>query len=134
MIRLYPILRPAVVITPSGPAIAHAAGFALVSTSRPAAAGENLSAFLIGLGPTVPAVEPESPFPASPLAVVSSPVTVTVNGKSAEVLGAVGFPGSVGGYQVNFRVPSDALSETKVATVQVSAAWIAGAAVNIPTQ
>ena len=134
VIRLYPMFRPAVVIIPSGPAIAHAADFALVSTSRPAVAGEILSAFLTGLGPTVPAVEPGSPFPASPLAFVSSPVTVTVNGKSAEVLAVVGFPGSVGGYQLNFRVPSDALIATKVATIQVSAAWIAGAPVNIPTQ
>src|SRR5690242_4293063 len=34
------------------------------------------------------------------------PVEVTVNGKSAEVLAAVGYPGAIGGYQVNFRVPS----------------------------
>ena len=134
VIQLFPMLRPAVVINPSGPAIAHAADFALVSASRPAAAGEILSAFVTGLGPTVPPVAPDSRFSASPLAVVSSPVTVTVNGKSAEVLAAVGFPGSVGGYQLNFRVPSDALIATKVATIQVSAAWIAGAPVNIPTQ
>jgi uncharacterized protein (TIGR03437 family) len=134
LIRLYPMFRPAVLITPGGPAIAHSTDFALISTSRPAAAGEILSAFVIGLGPTVPAVAPDSPFPASPLAVVSSPVTMTVNGKAAEVLAAVGFPGAVGGYQINFRVPSDALIATKVATIQVSAAWIPGAPVNVPTQ
>ena len=47
------------------------------------------------------------PFPSSPLASVNSPVEVTVNGKPAEVLSAVGYPGAVDGYQVNFRVPPD---------------------------
>jgi uncharacterized protein (TIGR03437 family) len=32
---------------------------------------------------------------------------VTVNGEAAEVLAAVDYPGAVGGYQVNFRMPSD---------------------------
>ena len=50
-----------------------------------------------------------------------------MNGNSAEVLGAVGFPGSVDGYQVNFRMPPG--TAKGVATIQVSAAWIAGTAV-----
>ncbi len=41
------------------------------------------------------------------MAVVNSPVEVTVNGKAAEVLGAVGYPFAVDAYQVNFRVPPD---------------------------
>jgi uncharacterized protein (TIGR03437 family) len=48
------------------------------------------------------------------------------------VLSAVGFPGAVDGYQVNFQVPPD--TRAGVATVQVSAAWIAGAAVSITVQ
>ena len=55
-----------------------------------------------------------------------------VNGNSAEVLGAVGFPGSLDGYQVNFRVPAG--TAKGVATIQVSAAWIAGTAVGIAVQ
>jgi uncharacterized protein (TIGR03437 family) len=39
--------------------------------------------------------------------VVTSPVEVRVNGKPAEVLAAVGLPGTVDGYQVNFRLPAD---------------------------
>ena len=35
------------------------------------------------------------------------PITVLVNGKPAEVLAAVGYPGVVDGYQVNVRVLSD---------------------------
>jgi uncharacterized protein (TIGR03437 family) len=87
---------------------------------------------MTGLGPTKPGVDPGSPFPPSPAAVVNSPVSVTVNGKSAEVLAAVGYPGAVNGYQVNFRVPSDAPRGT--ATIQVAAAWIAGPEVRIAIQ
>jgi uncharacterized protein (TIGR03437 family) len=61
--------------------------------------------------------------------VVNSPVDVTVNGKSAELLGAVGYPGAVDGYQVNFRVPPEIAPGT--ATIQISAAWIPGAPVII---
>jgi uncharacterized protein (TIGR03437 family) len=64
--------------------------------------------------------------------VVNSPVEVTVNGKSAEVLDAVGYPGSVDGYQVNFRVPPD--TTTGTASIQVSAAWVPGVPVRIPVQ
>jgi uncharacterized protein (TIGR03437 family) len=68
-------------------------------------------------------------FPSKPLAAVNSPVDVTVNGKHAEVLGAVGYPGTVDGYQVNFRVPPDTVQGN--ASIQVSAAWIAGNRVSI---
>ena len=106
--------------------------FALVSASKPAAPGEILSLFVTGLGPTRPGVDPGKPFPTSPLQAANSPVEVTVNGRPAEVLAAVGFPGAVDGYQVNFRVPSDAAKG--VATIQVSAAWIAGPEVRITVQ
>jgi uncharacterized protein (TIGR03437 family) len=55
-----------------------------------------------------------------------------VNGKPADVLAAVAYPGSVDGYQVNFRVPSDTAKGT--ATMQISAAWIASTPVSIPVQ
>ena len=60
---------------------------------------------------------------------VNSPIDVTVNGKSAEVLAAVGYPGAVDGYQVNFRVPAG--TEAGNATLQISSAWIPGAPVTI---
>jgi uncharacterized protein (TIGR03437 family) len=84
------------------------------------------------MGPTNPSVDPGQAFPTTPLAAVNSPVDVTVNGKPAEVLGAVGYPGAVDGYQVNFRVPPD--TAKGVAIIQVSAAWVVGTAVNIPVQ
>ncbi len=136
MIRLYvyiiPMSLPQILTAGTGPAVTHSSDFSLVTSSKPAAAGEVLSLFATGLGPTVPAVDPGQPFPSTPAAAVNSPVEVKVNGKSAEVLGAVGFPGSLDGYQVNFRVPQD--TGKGVGTIQVSAAWIAGAPVSIPIQ
>jgi uncharacterized protein (TIGR03437 family) len=132
VVHLIPMSAPQIMITANGPAVTHSSDYSLVTSSKPAAAGEILSLFATGLGPTVPAVDPGQPFPAGPAATVNSPVEVKVNGKSAEVLGAVGYPGSLEGYQVNFRVPPDAAKG--VATIQVSAAWIAGSAVGIAVQ
>ncbi len=130
--HLIPQSRPEIVITSSGPAITHASDFSLVTAPKPAAAGETLSLFATGLGPTRPGVDPGQPFPSNPLAAVTSPVAVTVNGKPAEVLSAVGFPGAVDGYQLNFRVPPDTPRGT--ATIQLSAAWIAGSEIRIVIQ
>ena len=118
--------------TAGGPAIVHSSDFSLVSASKPAAAGEILSLFATGLGPTRASLTPGQPFPASPLAVVNSPIDVTVNEKSAEVLGAVDSPGAADGYQVNFRVPPGTAAGT--ATIQISSAWIPGAPVTIAVQ
>ena len=120
LLHLIPMSRPEVVITPNGPAISHANDFSLVSAAKPAAAGEILSLFATGLGPSKLVLDPGKPFPADPPATVNSPVEVTVNGRPAEVLGAVGYPGTVDNYQVNFRIPTD--TARGVATVQVTAA------------
>jgi uncharacterized protein (TIGR03437 family) len=132
VVHLIPMARPEITMLPAGPAITHSSDFSLVTASKPAAAGEILSVFVRGLGPVNPAIDPGQPFPSSPLAIVNSPVEVTVNGKPAEVLSAVGYPGVVDGYQVNFRVPEDAAKG--MATLDVSAAWISGPAVQIAVQ
>ncbi len=91
--------RPPCVATTSTPqtaAITHASDFTLITASKPAAAGEVLSIFAKGLGPTRPGVGSGQPFPSSTLAPVDSLVEVRVNGRSAIVLGAYGFPGSGG--------------------------------------
>ena len=116
----------------AGPAVTHSGDFGLVTASKPAAAGEVLSIFATGLGPTSPGVNPGQPFPSTPLLAANSPVEVMVNGKSAEVLAAVGYPGSADRYQVNFRVPPD--TAQGVATIQVSTAWIPGVPVSIAVQ
>ena len=132
VVHLIPMSAPQIVVTPGGPAVTHSGDFSLVTSSKPAVAGEVLSLFATGLGPTVPAVDPGQPFPSTPLAVVNSPIEVKVNGNSAEVLGAAGFPGAVDGYQVNFRVPPG--TAKGAVSIQVSAAWISGAAVSITVQ
>jgi len=101
----------------------------IVSSFKPPERGV-LSLYVKGLGPTVPGVDPRSPFPANPTAVVNSPVAVTVNGQDAEVLSAVGYPGAVDGYQVDIRVPPG--TGVGMASVQVSSAWINGPAAKIP--
>jgi uncharacterized protein (TIGR03437 family) len=130
--QLIPMTRPAIVGTPNGPAVTHSNDFSLVTAAKPAKANEILSLFATGLGPTRPAVDFGKPFPASPLAVVNSPVEVTVNGEPAEIVGAVGYPGAVDGYQVNFRIPADVMPGA--ATIRLSAAWIPGDNVRIAVQ
>ena len=132
ILHVIPMSAPDIVQTPDGPAIAHSTDFSLVTKSKPAAAGEVLSLFATGLGPTVPSVDPGQPFPSKTSSAVNSPLQVTVNGKPAEVLGAVGYAGATDGYQVNFRVPPDTAKGT--AGIQVSAAWVMGALVSIPVQ
>jgi uncharacterized protein (TIGR03437 family) len=123
-----PMTAPQIALTPNGPAITHG-NFTLFSETKPAITGEVLSLFSTGLGPVVPVVDPG---PSSSNAQVNSPVAVTVNGKSAELLAAVGLPGAMDGYQVNFRMPPDIAKG--IATVQVSAAWITSAPVSIAVQ
>lgn len=132
IIHVIPMFVPQIVNTANGPAVVHSSDFTLVSTSRPAASGEILSLFATGLGPTLPAVDPGLPFPSNPYAAVNSPVTVTVNGKPADVLAAVGYPGSAEGYQVNFRMPPSTPKGSAI--IQVSAAWVAGTPVSISVQ
>ena len=74
-------------------------------------------------------MDPGKPFPTDPLAVVNSPVEVMVDGRPAEVLAAVGYPGTLDRYQVNFRIPADAAPG--LVAMQVITAWVAGPEVRI---
>jgi uncharacterized protein (TIGR03437 family) len=124
---------PQIVATPGGPAVTHSHDFSLVTASKPAAAGEILSLFATGLGPTRPGVNPGQPFPSRALWWRSiRRLEVSVNGKAANMLSAIGFPGAVDEYQVNLQVPLD--TPKGMATVRVTAAWIAGPVVSIIVQ
>lgn len=131
-LTFYPMNYPAVLTSNGAAAIAHASDFAIVSAAKPAAAGEILALYASGLGPTRPSTDWWIPFPASPVSIVNSPVEVLVNGAKAEVLGAVGYPGAIDGYQVNFRVPADVAKGN--ATIVVTSAWSQSAPVSIPIQ
>jgi len=123
---------PQIVTTSGGsPTVLHA-DFSAVTAAKPAKAGEVLIMQATGLGPTVPGVNPGQPFPTDPLQAVNSPVVVTMNGQAAEVVNSIGWPGLVDTYRVDFRVPNGTSAGT--AAIQLAAAWIAGAAVNVPTQ
>src|SRR5207253_3243813 len=67
VLHLIPMYRPEIVSTSSGPAVVHASDFSIVSPTAPARAGEILSVFASGLGPTRPGIDPGQVFPDSPL-------------------------------------------------------------------
>ena len=54
IMHLIPQERPEITMTANGPAVTHSSDFTVVSASKPAAAGEILSLFMTGLGPTKP--------------------------------------------------------------------------------
>jgi len=131
IVHLIPMSTPQIVTAASGPAVLHA-DFSPVTAASPARAGEVLIVQATGLGPTVPGVDPGQPFPAAEIRPVNSPVAVTVNGQDVEVVNALGWPGLVDTYRVDFRVPAGMAAGT--ASVQLSAAWINGPAVRIAVQ
>ena len=60
------------------------------------------------------------------------PATVTVNGKAAPVINALGWPGMTNAYRVDFRVPDG--TSAGMATLGLSVAWINGPEVKIPVR
>ena len=114
----------------SGPLVLHSSDFSELSATKPAVPGEVLTLIATGLGPTNPGVDPGQQFPASPLARVSSPVEATLNGGSAEVLYAGGYPGSNSVYQVNLRLPANA--QPGIGTLLLVSAWQQSAPIQIP--
>ena len=122
---------PEIVTTASGPAVFHG-DFSPVTATRPGRAGETLILSVTGLGPTRPGLAPGTPFPETPIQEVNSPLEVTVNGKSAEVLNKIGWRGTSDTYRVDIRVPDG--TTPGMAALQVTAAFIPGRAVSIPVQ
>jgi len=131
VVRLIPLSQPQIVTAATGPAIFHS-DFTPVTAARPTKSGEVLIVTATGLGPTVPGVNSGQPFPSNAILQVNSPLAVTVNGKPAEVINGIGWPGQVDTYRVDFRV-SDGIVPG-MASVQLTAAWITGSAVGIPVQ
>jgi len=127
--HLYPMSLPEVI------AVFHADDFSPVTSDKPARIREHLIANATGLGPVRPNLELGKPFPAwapGKEHVVNSPVEVTVNGKVAELVSAIGWPGMNNVYRVDFRVPEG--TATGVATLGLSVAWINGPEVKIPVR
>jgi hypothetical protein len=131
VVHLIPMSAPQIVTTASGPAVFHS-DFSPVTAAKPAKAGEVLIVEATGLGPTVPGVDPGQPFPTNSLFQVNSPVDVTVNGRPAEVINSIGWPGLVDTYRIDFRAPDG--TTAGMASIQITAAWIAGTAAGIAVQ
>ena len=129
--HLIPMSAPQIVTTTSGPAVFHS-DFSPVTAAKPAKAGEVLIVEATGLGPTVPGVDPGQPFPTDSLFQVNSPVDVTVNGRPAGVINNIGWPGLVDTYRIDFRVPDG--TTAGMASIQITAAWIAGPDLRIAIQ
>ncbi len=131
---LIPLDPPQIIVAAGQPAVYHG-DLTPVTAAKPAAAGEVLISMATGLGSTKPGVDPGQPFPAfpaNPLQPVNSPVGATVNQQSTDVINAIGWPGLVGIYRVDFRIPSG--TAPGQVSVQVSSAWLTGPAVSIPVQ
>ena len=116
----------------NGPEVVHSDDGSTVTAGKPAKNNEIRALYATGLGPTRPALEPGKVFTASPLQAANSPIEVTVDGQTAEVLYAGGYPGNAEGFQINFRVPSGVTPG--MANLQVSSAWVAGPVVRIAIQ
>lgn len=130
-IQIWPKFRPEIAVTSTGPIVYHA-DFSPVSENRPAQRGEVLVVWTRGLGPTRPAPNPGEPFPADPLAVATSPIEVLMDGKASPAINQVGVPGTLDTYRVDFRVPDNVTPG--MVPIQISAAWVKGAAVLIPVR
>lgn len=113
-------------------AAAYHSDFSPVSASNPARAGESLVLAVKRLGPTNPGLAPGKAFDGQPLAVVTSPVAVTVNGLPAIVSNQIGWPGTTDTYRVDVTLPGGIVPGT--ARLSVSAAWIEGPETKIPVQ
>jgi len=105
---------------------------AVITPSNPAAAGDILELYVNGLGPVTN--PPASGDPAcgfgvtvgsctasSPTSQTTSPVTVSIGGKQAQVYNSVGYlaSGYVGLYQVNVTVPSGLGAGNQAITISV---------------
>jgi uncharacterized protein (TIGR03437 family) len=88
--------------------VAQHSDTSMVSRAAPAARGETITFFLVGMGVTDPLVRSGSPAPAGAMAKTLAQPAVMIDSKPAEVIFAGLTPGTVGLYQVRLRVPAEA--------------------------
>ena len=132
ILTLIPLSRPEVVTNPNVPAVFHGADFSLVTAAKPARASEVLILTATNLGPTSPGLDPGKPFPQSPPQEVNSPVDVTVNGQAPISSTRSDGLASKTCIEWIFEFPMELPRER--ATLQLTAAWIAGPEIKIAMQ
>lgn len=99
-------VAPGVASFSDGHVIAQHSDYSLVSSASPAKAGEPLVVYLAGMGATDTSVATGAAAPSGPLANVSTPAKVLVDGQQANIIFAGLTPQAVGLYQINFTVPA----------------------------
>ena len=103
-IQLAPV-TPGFAVYPDGSLIAEHADGSLVTLASPAQPGEEVVAYLSGMGDTTTPISDGDAAPSDPpVSAVVLPV-VTLNGTPASVLFAGLTPTLVGLYQINFQIP-----------------------------
>ncbi len=95
--------------TPALVAFQHSDNSAITLNS-PARPNENISGYLVALGPTNPSQPNGVTPPSPPIYNTTLLPTVTINAESTQVTFSGLAPGLLATYQVNLRVPSDALT------------------------
>jgi uncharacterized protein (TIGR03437 family) len=95
--------------------------FRLVEPGNEARPGNVIVIYCSGLGATDPPVASGAAAPASPLAAVTNPVTLTIGGAPSQVLFAGLAPGFAGLYQVNAIVPAGVPAGAAVPVILTSA-------------
>jgi len=103
-------------------AIVHGADNRLVSASSPAAPNEIVVLYGTSFGAVAPTPATGAAVPISPLSFTLSKPDVRVSGRAAEVFFNGLSPGSVGLYQINFRVPAGTPSGAADVVVTISGA------------
>lgn len=130
MFYVVPRFWPEIVVEQQGPAVYRADRLNAPLAGQAVRAGDVLTMKVKGLGPTYPGPTTAGPVPPgtrafaseAPYDRVSSPIEVTLNGVQAEVINAIGWPGTTDVYRVDFRVP-DGLSVGS-GRLRVTSAWI----------
>jgi uncharacterized protein (TIGR03437 family) len=112
--------------------ITHADGSA-VTTNAPAQAGETLSVYGTGFGPTAPARPEGFAVPSSPAYLLTDPATVLVGGVSVTPVTAYALAGAVGVDVVQFVVP-DGLPSASNSALTITVNQAVSNTVQLPIQ
>ncbi len=98
---------PGIFFNASGTAIAQNHDYSLNTSANPAHAGSYLIAYLTGSGPVSPSLADGAATPSTGLVQpTTTPISVTIGGVPATVIGAALAPGFVSLFQLNIAVPS----------------------------